>query len=85
MVKYIKYTTIPAAKHTRERIKTLDILQDMNEFLRVFPRYKGTSAEEYTAQTVKNYKDFERCGIIRNLRLLNENGDDVGDDFKVIL
>lgn len=74
MVKYIRYTTVPATKHTPERVKTLDILRDMREFLRVFPRYKGTSAEEYTAQTVKNYKDFEQCGIIKNLQLLDENG-----------
>jgi hypothetical protein len=53
----------------------------MREFLRVFPRYKGTSAEEYTAQTVANYKDFEECGIIKNLKLLDENGDEIGDEF----
>lgn len=81
MVKYIRYTTVPATKHTPERTKTLDIMQDMREFMRVFPKYKGMSAEEYTAQTVKNYKDFEECGIIQNLKLLNENGDEVGDEF----
>ena len=81
MVKYIRYTTVPVIKHKRPQTKTLDILQDMREFLRVFPRYKGTSAEEYTAQTVKNYKDFERCGIIKNLKLLNENGDEIGETY----
>ena len=77
MIKYIRYTTVPATKHTRERIKTLDVLQDMRDFVRFFPSYKGVSVEEYTAQTVANYKDFEQCGIITGLQLLDENGDPV--------
>lgn len=81
MVKYIRYTTVPATKHTPERVKTLDILEDMREYLRVFPRYKGVSVEEYTAQTVANYKDFEKSGIIKKLKLLNEHGDEIGDEF----
>ena len=84
MVKYIRYTTVPVTKHTPERVKTLDILQDMREFLRVFPRYKETtSAEEYTAQTVANYKDFEKSGIIKKLQLLNENGEPVENGAEV--
>ena len=82
MVKYIRYTTVPAIKHKRPQTKTLDVLQDMREFLRVFPRYKGTtSAEEYIAQTVANYKDFEKIGIIQNLKLLNEHGDEIRDEL----
>lgn len=83
MVKYIRYTTIPTTKHTPEKVKTLDILQDMRECLRVFPRYKGISAEEYTAQTIANYKEFEQDGIIKNLQLLDENGEPVESGAEV--
>ncbi len=77
MIKYIRYTTVPLVKHKPETIKTLDILQDMRDFIRVFPRYKEASAEEYAAQTVENYKELEGLGIIRNLQLLDENGEEV--------
>jgi hypothetical protein len=84
MVKYIRYTTAPATKHTPERARTLDVLQDMREFMRIFPKYKGMSAEEYTAQTVSNYKDFERCGIVKNIKLLDENGDEIETEFEIL-
>ena len=77
MIKYIKYTTVPTIKHKSPKTKTVDIMQDMREFLRVFPRYNGISAEEYTAQTVANYKDFEKSGIVKNLKLLDEHGDEI--------
>ena len=83
MIRFITYTTQPTNKRTPERKKTLDIMQDMREFLRVFPRYKGISAEEYTAQTIENYKDFKKCGIIKNLQLLNENGELVENGAEV--
>lgn len=83
MVKYIRYTTIPTTKHTPEKVKTLDILQDMREFMRVFPKYKGMSAEEYTAQTIADYKEFEKDRIIKNLQLLNENGEPVENGSEV--
>ena len=83
MIRFIKYTTQPINKHTPEKVKTLDILQDMREYLRVFPRCKGVSVEEYTARTVANYKDFEDSGIIKNLQLLYEQGDPVKDGAEV--
>lgn len=84
MIRFITYTTQPTNKRTLEKIKTIDILQDMREFLRVFPRYKETtSAEEYTAQTIANYKEFEKDGIIKNLQLLNENGEPVENGAEV--
>lgn len=83
MIRYIRYTTVPLTKHTPEKVKTLDILQDMREYLRVFPRYNGISAEEYTAKTTENYKDFKKCGIIKNLQLLNENGEPVENGAEV--
>ena len=83
MIRYIRYTTVPLTKHTPEKVKTLDILQDMREYLRVFPKCKGMSAEEYTAQTIANYKEFEKDGIIKNLQLLNENGAPVENGSEV--
>lgn len=83
MIRFIKYTTQPINKRTPEKVKTIDILQDMKEYLRVFPKYNGVSVEEYTAQTVANYKDFEQYGIIKNLQYLDENGEPVESGAEV--
>ena len=51
----------------------LNAKEDYKEFKRYFPKYCGTY-EEYKAQTVKDYKEFEADGIIKNLEIQEQGG-----------